>query len=111
MGSILAAGFAEGVTSGIATLESAIYANLRSNHYPPLPGDYVAPIVAAIQAVQDDDPDALIFLPVTLNPLPRSIEEVEDDDTIVSVRARDLLTITHSWDFVDPGEDFEDFED
>jgi hypothetical protein len=55
MGSVVAAGYAEAVASGISTLESAVTGHLLGNFLPPNPPEMVAPAVRAINKVNKGD--------------------------------------------------------
>ena len=100
MGHNYAAGLAEAVTDGDAALRTAIGANLQGNFFPPLPLDYVEPIIDAIEAAQDEDFDRMIRLPGDINPVPRDAEPVDELLGGWEVRAGTLLEATHSWPFV-----------
>lgn len=63
MGHVAAAGMAEGVADGLASLESALHWHLSSNHYPPVPDSMIAPCIAAIEAGNEDDWERQIELP------------------------------------------------
>lgn len=103
MGNLNAAGFAEAVREGYGSLRTAVAANLRSNHFPPLPLDYVEPVVEAIEAAQDGV-DFVILLPGDINPVPRAaVRDSEEDPWQIS--SSTLLDITHSWAFVQADEE------
>ncbi|WP_020142312.1 hypothetical protein [Terracoccus sp. 273MFTsu3.1] len=86
---------------GDISLQRAVAMNLQSNHYPPIPTAYVEPVTEAIAAAQDDDADRLICINgvESTGMLPRQAET--DEDGIITVPARVLLDITHSWVFVE----------
>lgn len=46
-----------------ADLDQALTWHLQHNHYPPVPMDMVPVCVAAIEAIEDDEPERLIDLP------------------------------------------------
>lgn len=93
MGSIYAAGLAE-----TTNLRTAVSLNLSLNHYPPLPGDYVDPVIEAIDAVYDDEPYRDIVLPLNIEPRPRTAVPHPDG---WAVPAAVLLDITHCWAFAE----------
>lgn len=99
MGNLVAAGYAEAVADGDVDLAPAVSANLRGNHFPPLPHEYVPLTVEAIKACADDDYEALVTIPADLDPKPRAAFWDEDTETLV-VHAHTLVEITHSWAFV-----------
>lgn len=102
MGNLNAEGFAEAVSEGYASLRQAVAANLTSNHFPPLPRDYVEPVVTAILLVNEghDPYETTVSLPVDIEPRPR-IGLSTDDEGHLFVNASHLLDITHSWGFCD----------
>lgn len=63
MGATGAFGMAEAVTDGQVSLRAAIHWHLRSNHFPPVPLPMVPVAVAAVEAVNEDEPERLISLP------------------------------------------------
>lgn len=63
MGSIGAAGMAEAVDDGLASLTQALIWHLQSNHYPPHPAFMVPVCLEAIEAAQDEEWDRSIDLP------------------------------------------------
>lgn len=99
MGSMQATAYADAVSDGTASLRTAIFCNLRSNHYPPLPGAYVDVVLAAIDAYYEDGYRAVVTVPAEVDPKPR--EGRRNDDGSVDVMAGVLLDITHSWSFVE----------
>lgn len=104
MGNMIAADAANLVREGLSPLRMAISLNLQSNHYPPLPTAYVEPVINAIEAAQEGEHDKDIDLAavVPTGVLPR--QAVENEDGTVTVSARVLLDITHSWAFVEDDE-------
>jgi hypothetical protein len=108
MGHSTAADAANLVREGISPLRMAIALNLQSNHYPPIPDAYVEPVINAIEAAQEHehDKDINITVVVATGMLPRQAEEHEDGT--VTVPARVLLDITHSWAFVEDDEPDDD---
>lgn len=55
MGSMVAAGYAEAVASGITTLESAVAGHLLGNFYPPHPRFMIPVAIRAINKVNSGD--------------------------------------------------------
>ena len=108
MGHLHAAEFAEAVNDGSLGLRTAISVNLTSNHYPPLPTEYVDPIIEALDAYNEDDPNRRIYLPVSLPLIPR--QAVREDDGGFSIDATTLILITHSDGFLNHDEDDEEGE-
>ncbi len=104
MGHAYAAGLAEAVEGqGDERLLMAIETHLRSNCYPPLPSAYAQPILQAIAAYEDEEPEAEISLVEFIKantgvPVPRRARL--DDDAKVVVSAADLIEATHTWAFV-----------
>ena len=98
MGNLHADAYAEMVKDGQLGLRTAISANLTSNHYPPLPTEYVDPIIEALDAYNEDDPNRKIYLPVSLPLIPR--QAVREDDGGFSIDATTLILITHSDGFL-----------
>lgn len=100
MGNMHAAAAAEAVNEGWASLRQAISMNLSSNHYPPIPTEYVEPVIKAIEAANEGDVERDIDIEVVraTGMVPRLAEEQDDSLTIT---AANLLEITHSWGFVD----------
>jgi hypothetical protein len=84
-------------------IDMAILANLRSNHFPPIPAEYVPLVRGAISAVNEYGPytDSLIGLEsiVHTGMIPRDAYKSEEFGLVIL--ATDLLTATHPWDFVD----------
>jgi hypothetical protein len=109
MGHSTAADLADLVRDGDSSLHRAVAVNLQSNHYPPIPSAYVEPVTEAIAAAQDDDADRLISINgvESTGMLPRQAET--DEEGNITVPARVLLDITHSWVFVE--QDDEPFGD
>ena len=64
MGSLGAAAFAEQVDEGNVSLRTAVHWHLTSNHFPPHPTWMVPVALAAIGAVQNEDWDFDIDLPL-----------------------------------------------
>ncbi len=60
MGHIRAMGMAEAVSDGRVSLEAALADHLTANHYPPVSTDWVPHCIAAIEAVQEDEPERVI---------------------------------------------------
>jgi hypothetical protein len=100
MGANYAAGLAEAVEDGLTNLRPAIAAHLAGNFYPPLPLDYVEPVVEAIDRAIDEDFDRMIRLPGDINPVPRTAEAVDELLGGWEIRAGELLEITKCWAFV-----------
>lgn len=94
MGNLQASAYAEAVADGMVPLEIALTAHLTSNFYPPLPTAYVEPILAAITAVDADEPDTRIEIDPEINPQPRMVGA----DGRIS--AGDLVEITHTEAFL-----------
>lgn len=112
MGNLHAADAANLVTEGLIGLRQAVAMNLQSNHFPPIPTEYVAPTVAAIEACNTGDPDAEIDITVVkaTGKTPRLAQEGEDGT--LTIAASSLIEITHSWHFVEQDDEwFEDEED
>ncbi len=63
MGTMGAMGMAEAVNDGLASLYTALHWHLTSNHYPPLPSEWVDAAIEAIEAGNDEDWDREITLP------------------------------------------------
>lgn len=97
MGNMHASEYANAVSEGWASLGQAIAMNLQSNHFPPLPLDYVAPIRAAIDAANEGEWDRMISLG-DVDPHPRAATETDDG---WEIDAATLLDITHCWGFTD----------
>lgn len=104
MGSMYAAGFAEAVKEGSASLEQAITAQLRGNFYPPLPVAYVKPVIEAIGKCNEYEFEAEIVLPEDLNPLPRASYENADGKIVIA--AGKLVEITRTEFFLDTDDDY-----
>lgn len=90
MGSTQVLGFAEAVTEGQVSLAAAVHWNLTANHWPPLPGQLVGPVVEAIASCQAQEWDSRISLPEGMT-LAGS----------ATVSAGDLVEATHCWPFVE----------
>lgn len=94
--------YAEGVREGWTTLRQAVSAALASNHYPPIPQEYVSPVLEAITACNDgmhgDDIDITVVKPTGM--IPKLAHVVDTDGTLV-ISAADLVEITHSWAFTE----------
>lgn len=108
MGNLTAIDLADNVdTTG---LRNAVIVNLRSNHYPPIPVEYTDPVIRAIEWHTDSEGSTPIDITDACTiATPRLAWEDESDEpgvegTRVWIESRDLLTITHSWDFVSPWE-------
>jgi len=102
MGANYAAGLAEAVTDGLASLESGIAAHLAGNMFPALPLGYVQPIIDALLALAEGEPERLIGLPGDLSPLPVDAE-VDDSNEFFPgyvVRADVLIDITRTEPFL-----------
>lgn len=93
MGYTYAAGLADAVTDGYASLNQALSIHLSGNFYPPLPTDYVEPIIEALTAVAGGDPENGIALPEGIQPVPRLAWE---DNGTIYVSAIDLVEITRA---------------
>lgn len=106
MGHTTTQGFAEmlGPDDEVA-LRRAVGFNLQTNHYPPLPGGYVGPVVEAIYNCRNERGDLVVALPEGIDPTPR---QAFDHDGVLHVRSDVLVTITHSWPFVEGYEVEED---
>ncbi len=63
MGNLNAMGFAEAVNEGSIDLRSSLSWHLSANHYPPVPTTMIDPCLAAIAAIDEDEPARLIDLP------------------------------------------------
>ena len=63
MGYATAAGFAEAVEDGSVTLRAALDAHRVSNLYPAPPSYMLDVMVAAVEAVQQEESDILLALP------------------------------------------------
>lgn len=100
MGNLYTAGLADAVTDHHTGLRQAVGIHITANFYPPLPGEYVGPLVNAIEYVAQGDSDNLIELPKDINPLPRTAEFSEDAQTWV-VSAENLVETLRAWAFVD----------
>jgi hypothetical protein len=61
-------------------------AYVTSRFYPPLPAEYGLLAVQALEAY-DQNPDAVIALPPTLNPLPRQAYEIDGGEIRVQAIA------------------------
>lgn len=98
MGSTQALGYAEGVTMGLIRLEGALTAHLTTNFYPPLPKEYVNPLMIALRNVAEGyETD-----PVRLSPTPRVLPRaafMEEGD--LYIKSCDLVFICHAEPFVD----------
>lgn len=71
--------------------------HLRSNHYPPVPSVMVAPCLAAVDALNEEDEDRLISTP----------EGVEFRDGRTEIPAWQWAESFHLWDFVSTGLELE----
>lgn len=56
--------FALDLATSTLGLRQALSIHLTSNHYPPVPAEMIEPCVLAIEAMNDDDMDADIVLPM-----------------------------------------------
>ncbi len=59
MGSVTALG----IQDTVLDLETQILYHLKSNHYPPVPAEMVAPCIEAIDAAYEEDLDRMIDMP------------------------------------------------
>lgn len=73
-------------------------AYVRTAFYPPLPYEYGALAVEAVERYMTD-PDRPILLPDGLNPVPRGTYEGIDGGLFVDVR--DLIHVLRLWHMVD----------
>jgi hypothetical protein len=103
MGNMHAEDAANLVREGTASLRMAVGMNLTSNHYPPIPGEYVEPVMAAIEAFRED-PDAVVDIEAVRATGMEPRLAFEQDGRLM-VKAADLLEITHSWAFVADGDE------
>lgn len=76
MGSTQAAGYAEAVEEGIASLDMALTAHLGSNHYPPVHPVFVPVAKEAIELANDGNWAAELTLP---NGITKSVSEIIDE--------------------------------
>lgn len=108
MGNITTIGWANAVAQEEVSLRSAVGAHLSGNFYPALPGEYVDPLLKAIDNVVADDPKVRIVLPGDINPAPREAEYNEDRHEW-TIGSGELVDICRAWPFVDAllGEDYE----
>lgn len=89
-------------------LEVGLRHHITSNHYPPLPVEYVDIAQKAINLYNSTvDCDYLVELPQDLNPLPRNVQWIDD---LPHATVGTLIDILHldSW-LIDP--DSDDFLD
>lgn len=100
MGNLQAAAYAEGVAEGWASLRQAVGANLRSNHFPPIDIEYVEPVIDAIQAIEEGEPERMIRLPGTIRMVPRTAEPADELLGGWLIDAATLVEITHSHGFI-----------
>jgi hypothetical protein len=73
-------------------------AYVTSRFYPPLPAEYGALAVRAVDAVNDGDPYVEIVLPAGLNPLPHDAHVLEGKYVIFAVRLVQALRLDHMID-------------
>lgn len=102
MGYATAAAFSETVKDGDISIERALEYHLTANFYPPLPAAYAAPLLEAIEAVNQDDGALLIALPEGIDPLPRTAEKIEG---VWMVDADTLVDVCKAWPFTTPFND------
>lgn len=95
MGLMSAMSMAEAVSDNEVGLEGALVMHLRSNHYPPLPLDYVevAMEVIAILTEDPEDFEVEVTLPPSVNPIPR--QAFVDEDGALVCQAGILANILH----------------
>lgn len=102
MGSLNAIAFADAVGEGQVGLLTALSWHLTANHFPPLPGEYAAPLAEAIALASDGEYGVLVTLPEGIQPVPG--RSFETDEGITVVRAADLVEACNAWAFI-PEED------
>lgn len=100
MGHSTAEGFASAADDGLTSLRTAISLNLTTNHYPPIPSAYVGPVVAAVEAVNEDEPERAIDITDVARESGMEPSLADKVDGRLVVAASTLLSITHSWPFV-----------
>lgn len=97
MGTTNALGWAEAAET--IGLDTAIFAHLRTNLFPPLPGEYVTPIIEALEAVRAEDYDRPIKLDKSLVPKPnRAWTREPEGQTYVA--AEELVRVTRTEAFL-----------
>lgn len=104
MGNMQQIEWAEGVQEGVWSLRQAVSASLEGNHYPPVPQEYVSPVLEAITAVNEgrhgDDIDLSAVESTGMVPV-----LAHDVGGTLMISAIDLVQITHSWPFCDREDD------
>lgn len=102
MGSLQASEFAQAVEDGRIQLEPALGWHLTSNHWPPLPVEYVEILSNVIRGINEGriTEDDFVALPTTLKVLPSRAELNNDEDAYV-IPAGELIDITHCWHWID----------
>lgn len=93
---------ATAVSDGEITLRAAISWNLGSNHFPPIPPEYIDIVLSTVLAVQGGTagPDDFVDLGEDLPMLPRRAFQHEGEGPWF-VTVADLLSATHCWSFVE----------
>lgn len=100
MGNLYTTDLADAATDGSLDLKKAIGFHLTTNFFPALPGDYIEPLVDAVERVAEGYGYDLIALPEGINPRPRKAEyDVNDEVWVIS--ADWLVDALHAWPFVD----------
>lgn len=100
MGSSNAAGMAEAVNDGL-DLSVALSWHLTSNHYPPLPHEYVEVAKQVIEALREDP---TINEPIPLPEVALIPRQATRDEDGLWCRAWDLVEALHLDSFLDQGE-------
>lgn len=103
MGSLNAIAFADAVGEGQVGLLTALSWHLTANHFPPLPGEYAAPLAEAIALASDGEYGVLVTLPEGIQPVPGRAA-LDEETNLWSVSAADLVEACNAWAFVAEGE-------
>ena len=87
----------------IEDLRTALIIHLRSNMYPPLPLDYVEPLIEAIEFCNNKEYRAYVALPKDIVPYPRLAEFHHVDDCFY-IDAIDLISACRAEPFMEDEE-------
>lgn len=101
MGHLSAVAMAECVANDEVALQAALTWHVRSNHYPPLPVEYVEILLDAINTYNTAEygEKPVVLLPKDL-PIVPGAARYNDEAGVWIVQCTDLFSACNAWDFV-----------
>lgn len=91
---------ASAVTDGMASFRMALAVHFRSNHYPPIPYDYIDVATEVIEHLDSGCPPEDVFKVPDVAMIPRCAQR---RDGAWWCTAADLAEVLHLWAFIEDG--------